>query len=77
MAPHNKQLQRTVIDKVPMHMRQRAAGELRRYAAAQYQPTAVFGDHRGLALHRFAKRASCVLACECGSAWQESLCDLR
>jgi hypothetical protein len=29
----NKQLQRTVMDKVPRHMRQRAAAELRRYAA--------------------------------------------
>jgi hypothetical protein len=28
--PPNKQLQRTVIDKVPRHMRQRAAAELRR-----------------------------------------------
>jgi len=27
-----KQLQRTVRDKVPMHMGQRAAAELRRYA---------------------------------------------
>jgi len=26
----NKQLQRTVMDKVPSHMRQRAAAELRR-----------------------------------------------
>ena len=33
MAPYNKQLQRTVRDKVPAHMRQRAAAELRRYAA--------------------------------------------
>ena len=30
---HNKQLQRTVMDKVPRHMRRRAAAELRRYAA--------------------------------------------
>jgi hypothetical protein len=29
-APHNKQLQRTVMDKVPMHKRQHAAAELRR-----------------------------------------------
>ena len=29
-APPNKQLQRTVRDKVPRHMRQRAAAELRR-----------------------------------------------
>ena len=27
--PPNKQLQRTVMDKVPSHMRQRAAAELR------------------------------------------------
>jgi hypothetical protein len=32
-APHNKQLQRTVGHKVPSHLRQRAAAELRRYAA--------------------------------------------
>jgi hypothetical protein len=31
VAP-NKQLQRTVIDKVPKHDSQRAAAELRRYA---------------------------------------------
>jgi len=31
-APHNKQLQRTVMDKVPSHIRQFAAAELRRYA---------------------------------------------
>ena len=31
--PANKQLQRTVMDKVPRHIRQRAAAELRRYAA--------------------------------------------
>jgi hypothetical protein len=30
-APHNKQLQRTVEDKVPRHIGQRAAAELRRY----------------------------------------------
>jgi hypothetical protein len=30
--PHNKQLQRTVMDKVPRHVGQRAAAELRRYA---------------------------------------------
>ena len=29
----NKQLQRTVMDKVPRHMRRRAAAELRRYAS--------------------------------------------
>ena len=29
-APPNKQLQRTVIDKVPRHSRRRAAAELRR-----------------------------------------------
>jgi hypothetical protein len=29
-VPPNKQLQRTVIDKVPRHMRQRAAAELPR-----------------------------------------------
>jgi hypothetical protein len=29
----NKQLQRTVMDKVPSHMRRRAAAELRRYAS--------------------------------------------
>jgi hypothetical protein len=29
----NKQLQRTVRDKVPSHQRRRAAAELRRYAA--------------------------------------------
>jgi hypothetical protein len=29
----NNRLQRTVIDKVPRHERQRAAAELRRYAA--------------------------------------------
>jgi hypothetical protein len=29
----NKQLQRTVTDKVPSHVRQRAAAELRRYVA--------------------------------------------
>jgi regulator of RNase E activity RraB len=29
----NKQLQRTVMDKVPRHMRQRAAAELRRWAS--------------------------------------------
>jgi len=28
--PPNKQLQRTVMDKVPSHIRQRAAAELRR-----------------------------------------------
>jgi hypothetical protein len=27
----NKQLQRTVMDELPSHMRQRAAAELRRY----------------------------------------------
>ena len=32
--PPNKQLQRTVMNKVPRHMRQHAAAELRRYAAA-------------------------------------------
>src|SRR5215471_14995014 len=31
--PHNKQLQRTVRDKVPRHIGQRVAAELRRYAA--------------------------------------------
>jgi hypothetical protein len=31
--PPNKQLQRTVMDKVPSHMRQRVAAELRRYEA--------------------------------------------
>jgi hypothetical protein len=31
MPPYNKQLQRTVGDKVPSHMRLRAAAELRRY----------------------------------------------
>jgi hypothetical protein len=31
--PPNKQLQRTVSDKVPSHMRQRASAELRRYAS--------------------------------------------
>jgi hypothetical protein len=31
--PPNKQLQPTVRHKVPRHMRQRAAAELRRYAA--------------------------------------------
>ncbi len=31
--PHKKQLQRTVIDKVPRQIGQRAAAELRRYAA--------------------------------------------
>jgi hypothetical protein len=30
---HNKQLQRTVRHKVPRHIGQRAAAELRRYAA--------------------------------------------
>ena len=30
----NKQLQRTVMDKVPRHRGQRAAAELRRYASA-------------------------------------------
>jgi hypothetical protein len=30
--PHNKQLQRTVMDKVPRHIRRRATAELRRYA---------------------------------------------
>jgi hypothetical protein len=30
--PHNKQLQRSVSDKVPSHIRQHAAAELRRYA---------------------------------------------
>ena len=34
MAPHNKQLQRTVMDKVPRHRRHRAAAELRRYASS-------------------------------------------
>jgi hypothetical protein len=29
----NKQLQRTAMDKVPRHLGQRAAAELRRYAA--------------------------------------------
>jgi hypothetical protein len=29
-SSHNKQLQRTVIDKVPRHIGQRAAAELRR-----------------------------------------------
>jgi hypothetical protein len=33
VPPHNKQLQRTVMDKVPRHVRERAAAELRRYAA--------------------------------------------
>ena len=32
-AAYNKQLQRTVRDKVPRHLGQRAAAELRRYAA--------------------------------------------
>src|SRR5947207_6098464 len=32
---HNKQLQRTVRDKVPRHVRQRAAAELRRYTATE------------------------------------------
>jgi len=31
----NKQLQRTGRDKVPRHVRQRAAAELRRYAATE------------------------------------------
>jgi len=30
VTPYNKQLQRTVMHKVPRHMRQRAAAELRR-----------------------------------------------
>lgn len=33
--PHNKQLQCTVRHKVPRHIGQRAAAELRRYAAKQ------------------------------------------
>jgi hypothetical protein len=33
VAPYNKQLQRTVTDKVPSHLRLRAAAELRRYAS--------------------------------------------
>jgi predicted ATPase len=32
VTPYDKQLQRTVVDKVSSHMRQRAAAELRRYA---------------------------------------------
>jgi hypothetical protein len=32
-VPANKQLQRTVSDKVPIHLAQRAAAELRRYTA--------------------------------------------
>jgi hypothetical protein len=35
VAPHNKQLQRTVMDKVPRHLRQRAAAELRRWAPSE------------------------------------------
>jgi hypothetical protein len=33
VAPHNKQLQRTAMNKVPLHARHHAAAELRRYAA--------------------------------------------
>jgi hypothetical protein len=32
VVPHNNRLQRTVLDKVPMRMRQRAAAEPERYA---------------------------------------------
>jgi hypothetical protein len=35
LAPYNKQLQRTVMDKVPRHEGQRAAAELRRYTATE------------------------------------------
>jgi hypothetical protein len=35
VATSNKQLQRTVRDKVPRHIRQRAAAELRRYTATE------------------------------------------
>ena len=36
MVTYNKQLQRTVRDKVPSHIGQRAAAELRRYADATF-----------------------------------------
>ena len=44
----NKQLQRTVMDKVPSHTRQRAAAELRRYAARMSHRTVGLSVQKGL-----------------------------
>ena len=41
IAPSNKQLQWTMMDKVPSHVRQSAAAELRRYAYLALRPEAI------------------------------------